>query len=880
MKQLRVQRQRAVAAAILAALCALAAAACNRAKALGESAAVNLPAGWFTVRQQEVRPNAKGLVFLIGENHESVQGQVHLAKVLRKLLDEKRIGAVLVEGSNGKIEADSLREAVTRDFTPDQLERYWQRELEEGRLAGYEYVALVSSGLRVQGIEDMKAKHRFEVTMTGISERWLQDELAAHDRAVASLGDGIAALPAAAASELPSLERGLASYRDAASSYATAARDLAAANEPSNESRLALLDLYFSYDQVIDGIGRDEIQEVQRKPAAEIQQFWERHSGEVDRLRELGAAIDERKAQLAKEQEALKAPLAGVAKLAQAVRDRYFELANAILDAGRRHCGPSLERCPADVRARLERVDHFFGEDLRRSKEERERTAPAELAERDQRMSANVVAFMKESGIDRVAVIVGAAHLPGMMAGLRAQPVSLVAGALNPLESGEKWEEAAWSARRHDQEAVFASASPEGLKEVSRLLSEIWRREQEARLAFLEQARAGGTVAPVLSVGKEALFERVGNADGERVLLIGDLLPDQRAGSGAHIVARGWDPSSNRRFQVWDRQFLRGQVEALSGGDSQYVYLYRAVEQGKPSYRVVTAQGEFDLKDRSLRAPGAGGGGPDYVVVVAEPHAEREGNRVVEPGWEAVRGGGGGAEKPPGDGSGSLAGDPDGGDPGGNDRRNDGADGGGDGGGKRGRTAVLRTVDIERAHAHLAVLRGQKPLKPSEVTILEEGTSLSSVHFSPSSGEHAGMVVFLARNVDQFRRDVAAAARDGKLENKQIGLITCGDAWDETPALRETLLASGALLVWTPDRQITPQAGRMLVEQIRTTLGRAEAGGIVFRDLDALITHAIREVTAARKDADASSLWDSSSYVRLEDEDLPGGDAAELDHRS
>ena len=52
-----------------------------------------------------------------------------------------------------------------------------------------------------------------------------------------------------------------------------------------------------------------------------------------------------------------------------------------------------------------------------------------------------------------------------------------------------------------------------------------------------------------------------------------------------------------------------------------------------------------------------------------------------------------------------------------------------------------------------------------------------------------------------------------KLTNKQVALITCEDAQNHNAELRETLLEHGALMVWTPDREIPVQAGEQLMEQ-------------------------------------------------------------------
>src|SRR4030095_4643230 len=82
------------------------------------------------------------------------------------------------------------------------------------------------------------------------------------------------------------------------------------------------------------------------------------------------------------------------------------------------------------------------------------------------------------------------------------------------------------------------------------------------------------------------------------------------------------------------------------------------------------------------------------------------------------------------------------------------------------------------------------------------------LHFTPSRGDHSQIVVLSARNVAEFRAQVQAAGRARLLKGKQVALITCGDAFEESVALREDLLGQGALMVWMPNRQITVEGGR------------------------------------------------------------------------
>jgi hypothetical protein len=96
----------------------------------------------------------KRVVFLLGENHASVRTQMQVASIIEGLYDVGAVEALLVEGSNGPIKTKFGYE-----------KSYWRTQLEWGKIAGYEYVALTRPGTVVFGVEDMEVKRRYKVAL-------------------------------------------------------------------------------------------------------------------------------------------------------------------------------------------------------------------------------------------------------------------------------------------------------------------------------------------------------------------------------------------------------------------------------------------------------------------------------------------------------------------------------------------------------------------------------------------------------------------------------------------------------------------------------------------------------------------------------------------
>jgi hypothetical protein len=125
------------------------------------------------------------------------------------------------------------------------------------------------------------------------------------------------------------------------------------------------------------------------------------------------------------------------------------------------------------------------------------------------------------------------------------------------------------------------------------------------------------------------------------------------------------------------------------------------------------------------------------------------------------------------------------------------------------------TKNINRARERVAALESQEPLKIGQVASFELGfdknqdNGLDSLWFTPSTGDHARVFLISGDNTEQFRKQLKEAATARLLENKQVALATCFDP-KETDALREMLLDAGALMVWTPENRISPEAARKL----------------------------------------------------------------------
>ncbi len=110
------------------------------------------PSDELTVRETHAGTNGK-LILHIQDPHTNFSGQKSLAAGLAGLLDRYAIDRVLVEGADRDVSLDGLR--VTADL--EVWKRIAYRELMKGRIAGEEYLNLISDRpMRILGIENMR----------------------------------------------------------------------------------------------------------------------------------------------------------------------------------------------------------------------------------------------------------------------------------------------------------------------------------------------------------------------------------------------------------------------------------------------------------------------------------------------------------------------------------------------------------------------------------------------------------------------------------------------------------------------------------------------------------------------------------------------------
>jgi hypothetical protein len=463
-----------------------------------------------------------------------------------------------------------------------------------------------------------------------------------------------------------------------------------------------------------------------------------------------------------------------------------------------------------------------------------------EMQARNLAIVDNTVRYLEARPNSGVMLIVGDAHLDSIARELLNRQISVLSGALpSNGESIEPWEEAAWERRRGPSTSVF-SAQESSLEERSRLLDPQWMSAETGRLQFFRAIREG-RIRPTLDrlAGNGRVYEHVNGRD--VAVRVSRIPIDRNADVGRLIVERGVVPGSNGEYyEVTDREVARTLVKDLSGPARDFAYVFQTNGESGPSYAIETARGRLSADDffRSLSQPDGGAGhGPKTMVLFGEPDDVPEGALTVSPFWQRVRtelgdagNGGRGRRKMPNSrviGAGGSS------------------DRSGDDDGHHGNqhTRVYRTLNPERASAHLDLLgaQAQRRDRRRHVTFVSEADlpRLDEVlRFTPTRGDYSQVVLLVTRDVSEFRGAVKHAAESRKLKKKQVALVTCGDAFRATGELREAFLRAGALMVWTPDRQITLQAGRRLVEYARTATAQSGAGHS-FDTIEHLMMHAL-----------------------------------------
>ena len=736
--------------------------------------------------------------------------------------------------------------------------------MEWGRIAGYEYVALTRPGTVAFGVEDMEAKNRFLDNSTESDyTKGLEHELETHLRAIDAARAAQKKLESAGAStsqisqEIAEYERLAETPRQAlhAKELGQAFGRLQQAERDYGILSSKLQPLWPTLAKLIDveealkvqgaamkqGIDAGTITETAAESKlgllkalrTKADQLSETLKGIAQKehynLDELGTdaqRLRDLREQTVKLEKELGSAVASVQRANEDTMDQFFIVANAL------RLGGATE------------MEDFLATERERQKALAEADRP-DLSERDDAMVANVGRFCTSHG-RAVALIVGYAHLDGVAAKLKAAGFAVVGGMVAASnDETEPWENRAWESRRGEANPVFALRR---VKELSQLLNDTWKNEQLARLKFFSEINLPKVQAGAIRQGTAKLFENVGDPSRKYAVRVGDLPIDKNAQYGGVLAAMGPVPDQpGRVFQAFDRGAEQEKVRKLSNSRWQFAAAYETRAAGQPvKKRVYTSKGEIDLGTFERTPPTAGGGNgeppvpPEGVVLFGEPDDRDINGRIVSPLHSQLRGRGNGTYKW------TMAfGEP-------------------PEGSRRGPN-LYRTINMDRASERLAILDHQDPLKFGEVDYLDE-TALASFWFTPRRGDHAQAMVVVGKNVPEFRAALRKMAESGKLRNKQIALFMCQDKDDfaATQEVKETLLREGALMVWVPDRQITPDAAAKLKERVihlEKTLAPAERP----RTIDKLIRRALEEwEREAPGDPDLESFRQVYIWVHVE----------------
>jgi hypothetical protein len=874
----------------------------------------------ISVQYEHTNDVDRRVVVLVGEYHDHVRAQVELAQLLDKLDRAGDLGAILVEGSNGPFDqADFARRFGATGGVAGTAD-YWRTQMEWGRVAGYEAFALTHPDVPVVGVEDMAAKKRHELSLMRKEEQSVTER---NRRGAALLEKAIADLGGRPGAAIAPLTAQLAEFRATVdrqeATYATFDRETAGLRDQqieaaslSNEGLQLSRELEPAYpiiedyrkqadahDKLIAAVKsrsgpftpleslRVTPQEISELTASkgrldslqgQIQPYMDR----LNRFKEISDRLDQLYKNPAVSPGRTKVLLAEREGADADVRDRFFILANALVEDG-----------PAKGQSYPEVRNFYRDEEERTRKGALNDSADAELQGRDVAMVANTLTFLQGARNQAVVLVVGEAHLKGVAAGLEREGLNVIGGPLvADADPSEPWEFRAWARRKSLPSRIF-SGTPGELKELSRLLNPSWKQEEMAKLQFFREIANGSSATkPTVRglVENGAIYEKV-IPNRDVALHVSEFAPDFKANLGDHLIDCGPDPAQpGRYYAIYDRARAKAQVKELSDETTAFIYHFKTREGASTSYQFHAPSGRQLSLSEFVNAPPATAGGtrPRRVVLFGEPDVVPEKNVAVSPLWKRLRGrsarsgggpttasgggrrgggsgddigGGGGA----GGGDEGIGGDGQGGGPGrGPGGRNGGpgdpprgggrgseGEGTGDpndrwtmGWGRRGRGSsseepveLFRTENPARAQEKLILLDQVDPQHLGEVRYIDP-VKLDELPFTPRRGDHAQVVVIVAQNVPEFRAAVARAARAGTLENKQVALVTCGGAFPETAALRELLLDNGALMVWTPDRQITPEAAQTLqqfiqhAERVTPPEGRRTIDGLIRRALE------------------------------------------------
>jgi hypothetical protein len=513
-------------------------------------------------------------------------------------------------------------------------------------------------------------------------------------------------------------------------------------------------------------------------------------------------------------------------------RDAYCSLANHLTKLA--NTEPSSRN--HDFAEKVSHVNSFFADEQDRVLQDDLATAKETLSDRDNAMVNNTAHYMETLSTTSVAVVVGYAHLSDVSDKLQSKGIDVVAVAFKGTGFNEPWEVLAERARAEGGVPDFFLRVIEKRLNKSPLLigSQEWLEYE----SYVVKSLQDGNV------------KSIGLAPGEtRTVFRAPELADPRISYGSQVVMSGPTLDASQYFEVWDRDIGRKQARKLSDARTAFAYAYQIAVGDEKEWRVYSQGREQSFQSFKNVPPPPG---IDYVVWTGEPDEVLENGVFVRETWNSLVDSGGKNPPPPTGRSWSAFADPD-----------DHPDR---------RITLVSTRNPERAKANIAEIRGQRSLRPDQVDVVDftdadgDGQKqLANLPFATKLGEAAGLVVILAHNTTEFRKALTRAAEEGKLKGKQVALVTCGDAFKETTALRETILSHGALMVWNPHHQISESVGRDLKTTVSALLSASSSKRRSYKNIDELMHASISSmISKDSENADIAPLKNAGSYVQVE----------------
>ena len=566
------------------------------------------------------------------------------------------------------------------------------------------------------------------------------------------------------------------------------------------------------------------------------------------------------------------------------VQDAFAHAANELLTIAR------------PLRIDVSSIQNFWSERGEWRSQRVTEMAVESLLGRDRAMAENTVRYMQDHNVPAAALIVGYAHVKGLATQFRERGVSFVGMRLKSVDAKpQPWETRAWGQRiTPTRDALF---SADELKELSPLLNETWRREEAGRFKLLSELPTldeNIALANPNPTGASRIHEGL-LGDGQVLITSGNPI-DRNANYGEFLRDQG--PVSGNPgayFQIYDRNMAVSQIKAHSNADTIFAYAFKISAFGDTQYRIATPGGTIDARQFAEAPPqGKGGTTPKRVVLIREPDEQRRAGVTFSPLLDRLHkgaSGGGNDGPPPGNRTAAAADAPEPGKRGSSDQSVEKAasgNGGNRGNGGRGtdgrgpfwthiwlggfaskqkqNTILYQSINPERASKNLSILDRQAGNKLGKVEFIEEG-DLSTLPFSTRDGEQSRTVVLRGANTQEFRAQIEAAAANGKLRNKQVALITCGDVFVETASLREAILEGGALMVWVPERQLSISQGQKLRDFVKRVVEELGPAGET-TPMSELMSRALQKWQQEQPDDSSILLLQHSSFwVRVQQPD-------------